>query len=218
MRSKSLPVFRRDFNGYCNNEVQKVQYMNNHNSEGAAGYAELFGCKIVKMPYSAANMFMIIYMTRDPGEDPATLMEKMNYTMLKQINDATKNQQGCVVNITIPRIQMNYKLNKLIEIFEEGRIEALFKEANLCKGVNQSQVKDKLAVTTLKHAAAIKMNQFGTEAAAATVAGVTATAIRFCQNPNQFFVNREFGFFLMYSDIPMFSGLCYKPNYPISRD
>ncbi|TWP35577.1 serpin family protein [Leekyejoonella antrihumi] len=160
------------------------------------------GWRSVTIPYTAGGLAMTI-----------VLPEKGRYDAVRRqlpsvLSDATRGTTSTQVQLTLPKFSTNTHTNLVPALTTMG-VRALFGRADL-SGI--AGPPGELKVSSVIHQSVVKVDEFGTQAAAATAVGVAPGAVRQSQ-PVSFVVDRAF-FFVIHdttTGAPLFLGQVANP-------
>ena len=127
------------------------------------GVSMELGCHVVELPYKGdASMYILLPWAVD---GLSVMQQKMS---INTLNAAISSLTKTLVNVYLPKFTMTSDIDLRKALTDMG-LTHLFKGANL-KGISNNAV---LSFTKMKHSAAIKVNERGTEASAATAVVTT---------------------------------------------
>lgn len=157
-----------------------AKYLNYYRSED-------MNCEIVELPYLDNRVSMFVFLPREI--DGLTKLEKQltGETLIQTLRSNLTNQRR--IEVKMPKFEMDQDISLKKFLQSLGMVD-LF-EASRC---NLSGIADdnRLVVSDAMHKAFIKVDEIGTEAAAATGIGIVLTSV-----PQEFIVDRPF-FFLIF--------------------
>jgi len=138
--------------------------------QGAYPYAELDGWQALELPYEGGRLTMLVLLPSS-GSALADLETHLDAKSLDKISQALISR---AVDVTFPKfeIRTDYGLNGYLK--GAGIKEAFSREADF-SGITTER---KLLISAVLHEAWVKVDEKGTEAAAATGAGIAASAVR----------------------------------------
>ncbi|XP_061394168.1 alaserpin-like [Musca vetustissima] len=164
------------------------------------GKIDYLDATALEMPYKNSDLYMLVILpnSRDGLDD---LRIKLQSYSLREIRE---NMVETKVLVEMPRFKTEYKI-ELNEILKGLGVERMFSHADLEKMINSKEV---LQVTKFLHKAIIHVNEFGTEASAATGIGASATsAVIVPEIETKFVVDHGFFYKIVNSDgIEFFEG------------
>jgi len=179
---KASDTFKDDFNVNENTKV-KVDMMKKD------GYYEFYQdpenfTSVIELPYQGNASMMIVL--PDEGK-MAEVVEKMSDSMLQHWHSSLSGKQ---VDLFMPKFEISAEASLKPILKDMGMINAFEANADL-SGISQSAP---LKVSKITHKAVLKVDEDGTEAAAATAVEINLMAMPF---PNeQFKINRPFLIFI----------------------
>jgi len=132
-----------------------------HN-ELTLNYTEDDKAQVVELPYQGKNISMLVML-------PKTKDFKINLTIIQKWEE---NLRDARVNISLPKFEIKERLS-LRDSLENLGIRDIFNPAK----ANLSGIAPSLSVSGVVHQSYVKVDEKGTEAAAATGVSVKATAI-----------------------------------------
>ncbi|ADD07919.1 serpin family protein [Candidatus Aciduliprofundum boonei] len=148
-------------NGYFLTPHGRVKVKMMH-GEFTLKYTEDKNAQVVELPYKGKNISMLVIL-------PKTQDFEINLT---KIQKWIENLRDARVNISFPRFDMKEKLN-LKNSLERLGIKDIFNPAK----ANLSGISQSISVSNIVHQSYVKVDENGTEAAAATGVSVVATAL-----------------------------------------
>lgn len=148
-------------NGYFLTPHGRVKVKMMH-GEFTLKYTEDKNAQVVELPYKGKNISMLVIL-------PKTQNFEINLT---QIQKWRENLRDAKVNISFPRFEMKERLN-LKNYLERLGIKDIFDPAR----ANLSGISQSISVSNIVHQSYVKVDENGTEAAAATGVSVVATAL-----------------------------------------
>ena len=147
----------------------------------------------------------------DDGVDVRRVEEKLVDVELGQIWEVLNSSYEDIVTVNLPKFEASHELGNLENVLRNLGLVNLFDEslADLSRISNE----ERLVVSKVAHKAVIKVDEEGSEAAAASDAGVATLSA-----PPSFTVDRPFIFFIYDIDngLPLFVGRIVDPNGEIS--
>ncbi len=166
------------------NNVTKVQMMCMHPEDAKFNYTNLGYMKIIELPYKGNEMSMIILLPEN-----GRMGEVENNLTVENFNNWTSQMRETKLNeICIPKFEMNTKYFMKKYLLDMG-IKSAFSDADF-SGMDGN--KD-LFISFVIHQAYVKVDESGTEAAAATAVGVKLTVA----NEEAFNANHPFIFVIV---------------------
>jgi len=155
------------------------------------GYSEQTGYKALKMPYGRGKFQMVVLLP-DEGNTPESIGGQLDPTKWDALNASLNNPVE--IGVWFPKFQYSWDidLNQLLSSL--GMAVAFSKDdADFSKISTEYQ----LFITDVKHKTFIKVDEEGTEAAAATSVGISTTVVL---NPLEFHANRPFLYLITEED------------------
>ena len=165
-------------------------------------YGKGAGFQLVRLSYASGSYAMLV-MLPEPGRDPVDLLKTLNLSDLPPL-------AVTYVDLQIPKFKFSSRLDLMGSLQALG-LASLAKRFDAMPMLGTSRP---MKLSQLLHGAEIEVDENGTRAAAATVAGVTATAIMRQPEPVVFHVDRPFAFVILHGPTwaPLFEGAVYEPN------
>lgn len=169
------------------------------------GYAPEINAKFVELPYknNGLKMIIIVPVGRNSLEQVERILETMT---LKNLRTKRSNVE---VDVHLPKfkIESTFDLNKILQ--EMGTNEAFHSQADF-SGIAEEH----LSLSNVKQKTIIEVNEYGTEASAATAASMET---RFGSSTEEFLANRPFHFKIIKTlgdddGIVLFAGNYKSPN------
>ncbi len=163
------------------------------NQTETLGYMQSEGFQAVRLPYFGDNISMIV-----------TLPDMGNFEAFEQqwdastLQDVVKNLTFEQVQVQIPRFEYeaSVSLSKILQ--ELGMVDAFNPDADFGGMYDRDEVDANLFIGDVRHKAFIKVDEEGTEAAAATVVMMELTSMM-PSEPYQFIIDRPF-IYTIYDD------------------
>jgi len=151
------------------------------------------GYKVLRMPYGRGKFSMVIILP-DQGTNPATIAAQLDLTKWEALS-ASLNNNVVEVDLWFPKFRYSWdiELNQLLS--QMGMAVAFSANDADFSRINPDQ---QLFITKVKHKTFIKVDEEGTEAAAATSVGIGVTS--FPANPLEFHVDRPFLYLITEED------------------
>jgi serpin B len=158
---------------------------------GSYSYAELEGWQVLQLPYMGGRLAMLVLLPAS-GSALADNEQRLDARSLDRISGALKPRP---VSVTFPKfeIRASYGLNDYLK--GTGIKEAFRRDADFSGITTES----KLFISEVLHEAWVKVNEKGTEAAAATHVGMATGAAR-PQTPVEFRADHPFLFLIKHVD------------------
>lgn len=147
-------------------------------------YSEQVGYKALKMPYGRGKFQMVILLP-DQGNNPEVIAGQLDRTKWEALTSSLDNPVE--IDVWFPRFQFSWDIG-LNQILSDMGMAVAFSgtDADFSK-INADY---QLFITKVIHKTFIKVDEEGTEAAAATSVGIGVTSMP--ANPLEFHVNRPF--------------------------
>lgn len=160
--------------------------------QGAYPYAELEGWQALELPYEGGRLTMLVLLPSS-GSALADIETHLDAKSLDKISQALISR---MVDVTFPKfeIRADYSLNEYLK--GTGIKEAFSRQANF-SGITTER---KLLISAVLHEAWVKVDEKGTEAAAATGVAVSSTAIRHAELPVVFRADHPFLFLIKHRE------------------
>ena len=147
----------------------------------------------------------------DEGVDAAELLQNKDALGLLLANGNWSQTQRARVNLSLPKFDVSSDLDILDTLAQLGMADVL--DGIKSDFTPLAVTDDSLALTQAKHAARVKIDEDGCEAAAYTVLGVEATAMLGPEEEIDFTLDKPFVFAITGIDgLPLFVGLVNQPN------
>lgn len=147
----------------------------------------------------------------DEGVDAAELLQNEDTLGFLLANGEWSQTQRAIVNLSLPKFDVSSDLDILDTLAQLGMtdvLDGIKSDFTLLTAAN-----DSLALTQAKHAARVKIDEDGCEAAAYTILGVEATAMMGPEDEIDFTLDNPFVFAITGIDgLPLFVGLVNQPN------
>ena len=147
----------------------------------------------------------------DEGVDAAELLQNEDTLGFLLANGEWSQTQRAIVNLSLPKFDVSSDLDILDTLAQLGMTDVL-------NGIKSdftplTAANDSLALTQAKHAARVKIDEDGCEAAAYTILGAEATAMMGPEDEIDFTLDNPFVFAITGIDgLPLFVGLVNQPN------
>ncbi|XP_067303942.1 leukocyte elastase inhibitor-like [Pseudorasbora parva] len=166
--------------------------------------------QVLELPYEKKNLSMLIILP-NKIEDSTTGLQKLEKALTNEmLMQWTKNMLEQEVQVSLPRFKMEEKYDMKTLLISMG-MEDVFdpKKVNLS---GMTSTKD-LVVSKVIHKAFVEVNEEGTEAAAATAAIMSLTAMPSTSPPKTFNADHPFLFFIRHnpSNVILFNGRFCSP-------
>ncbi len=148
-------------------------------------YVATEGCEAVELDYAAGNASMLILL---PDGDMAEFQQGFNADMLETIK---RRLSSCNVSLSMPKFEFSRSM-QLSDLLQDLGMESAFGSAADFSGFTGSP---DLFISKVLHKAFVKVDEAGTEAAAATAVVMGLTAIP--EQPVQMNIDSPFMFFIL---------------------
>ncbi|NOQ21577.1 MAG: serpin family protein [Candidatus Aegiribacteria sp.] len=148
-------------------------------------YVATEGCKAVELDYAAGNASMLILL---PDGDMEEFQQEFNADMLEMIRGRLSS---CNVSLSMPRFEFSRSM-QLSQMLRTLGMESAFTTGADFSGFTGSP---DLFISEVLHKAFVKVDEAGTEAAAATAVVMWLTAIP--EQPVRMNIDRPFMFFIL---------------------
>ena len=148
-------------------------------------YVATEGCEAVELDYAAGNASMLILL---PDGDMAEFQQGFNADMLETIR---RRLSSCNVSLSMPKFEFSRSM-QLSDLLQDLGMESAFGSAADFSGFTGSP---DLFISKVLHKAFVKVDEAGTEAAAATAVVMGLTAIP--EQPVQMNIDSPFMFFIL---------------------
>ena len=148
----------------------------------------------------------------DEGVDAAELLQNKDALGLLLANGNWSQTQRARVNLSLPKFDVSSDLDILDTLAQLGITDVMDgTKSDFTPLTTANQLP--LALTEAKHAARVKIDEDGCEAAAYTILGVEATAMMGPEDEIDFTLDKPFVFAITGIDgLPLFVGLVNQPN------
>jgi serpin B len=172
---------------------------------GEMTYLEQAGTKGVLLPY-VDERFAFFAVLPEDGQDPRQLVADADGSVLSQLFDSARSVP---VTLSLPQFEVNYSDSLVDEMKALGMGVAFGAEADFSL-MTPERSKD-LFITEIRHKTYFKINEVGTEAAAATLVEIGKTAVPGADIVLDF--NRPFlyGIVDQNTGMPVFIGILENP-------
>ena len=165
----------------ANAAARKVPMMK-HSAEYR--YADADGLEAIRLPYADGTFAMYLVLPQDAGR-MQSFLEQLTPDSFATLTSSLQSRQG---TIELPRFTIEYAATLNPILARLGMGVAFGSEANF-RGINKTRP---LQISEVRHASFLRVDEEGTEAAAATSIGIRATAIRIEPEPFHMVVDRPF--------------------------
>ena len=147
----------------------------------------------------------------DEGVDAAELLQNEDTLGFLLANGEWSQTQRAIVNLSLPKFDVSSDLDILDTLAQLGMTDVM--DGIKSDFTPLAVTDDSLALTQAKHAARVKIDEDGCEAAAYTILGVEATAMMGPEDEIDFTLDNPFVFAITGIDgLPLFVGLVNQPN------
>ena len=147
----------------------------------------------------------------DEGVDAAELLQNEDTLGFLLANGEWSQTQRAIVNLSLPKFDVSSDLDILDTLAQLGMTDVL--DGIKSDFTPLTAANDSLALTQAKHAARVKIDEDGCEAAAYTILGVEETAMMGPEDEIDFTLDNPFVFAITGIDgLPLFVGLVNQPN------
>ena len=151
-------------------------------------YAKGEDYKAIRLPYGEDKTSMHVILP-DEGIDINEFINNMTTEQWNDIRGSLRKTND--VNLKLPKFKLEYGIKSLNESLKALGMEKAFGEDGTA---DFSGIREDLFISDVLHKAVIEVNEEGSEAAAATVVAMPASAAP--MEPKTFIVNRPFVFFI----------------------
>jgi serpin B len=154
-------------------------------------WSQQSGYKALKMPYGRGKFGMIILLPNEGTslENTLSQLDRSKWdSLLSSLNNPSE------IDVWLPKFEYSWEIKLNQALSDLGMGIAFTDNADFTK-INPDQ---QLLITKVKHKTYIKVNEEGTEAAAATSVGIGVTS--FPSNPAEFHVTRPFFYLITEED------------------
>ena len=147
----------------------------------------------------------------DEGVDAAELLQNEDTLGFLLANGEWSQTQRAIVNLSLPKFDVSSDLDILDTLAQLGMTDVT--DGTKSDFTPLTTANDSLELTQAKHAARVKIDEDGCEAAAYTILGVEATAMMGPEDEIDFTLDNPFVFAITGIDgLPLFVGLVNQPN------
>ena len=159
-----------------------------------------------------ANAFnALVYYGPDSNMDAAELLQNKDALGLLLANGNWSQTQRARVNLSLPKFDVSSDLDILDTLAQLGITDVM--DGTKSDFTPLTTASDSLELTQAKHAARVKIDEDGCEAAAYTILGVEATAMMGPEDEIDFTLDKPFVFAITGIDgLPLFVGLVNQPG------
>jgi len=152
---------------------------------GSYPYFENDAYQALRLPYGNDRFAMYVFLPRKPGGLPG-LLRKFDATHWSRMTARLEDRKG---EIVLPRFESTYR-EKLNDALGSMGMRVAFSERADFSRIHRPP--PPLAISDVEHKTYIKVDEEGTEAAAATSVGIVAMAIREEPPPFEMVVDHPF--------------------------
>ena len=180
-----------------------------HSSEYNTVY---YGDGFSALGLSLQNSGRMWLLKPDEGTDAAALLQNEDALGFLLANGEWSQTQSATVNLSLPKFDVSSDLDLLDALAQLGMTDVLDgMKADFTPLTTANE--DGIALTQAKHAARVKIDEDGCEAAAYTVLAPTETAIMLPEEEIDFTLDEPFVFAITGIDgLPLFVGLVNQPD------
>ena len=179
-----------------------------HSSDSNTVY---YGNGFSAIGLSLENSGQMWLLKPDEGVDAAELLQNEDTLGFLLANGEWSQTQRAIVNLSLPKFDVSSDLDILDTLAQLGMTDVL--DGIKSDFTPLTAANDSLALTQAKHAARVKIDEDGCEAAAYTILGVEATAMMGPEDEIDFTLDNPFVFAITGIDgLPLFVGLVNQPN------
>jgi serpin B len=153
---------------------------------GEYRYLETEEFQAIRLPYGEGNIGFYVFLPREESS-LAQFYDRLDVQAWSDWIDRMRSRRG---SISLPRFELEYDI-ELKETLAALGMEIAFTpdRANFSK---MHAPPPSLAISQVKHKTFVEVNEAGTEAAAATSVGITATSVQEPQEPFNMTIDRPF--------------------------
>ena len=169
-------------------------------------FAEADGTKVLELPYASENTDMALLLP--PRGEFREFERDLDAERLGELLDATEKME---VKVRVPRFEFRSSLELSSRLAAMGVPTAFTSGANF-DGMAEGDADANLALDSVRHEAYVRVDERGTEAAAAT--GVEAAFLGYTESQATFAADRPFLFVIRHrpTDAPLFLGRVADPT------
>ncbi|HZD49565.1 MAG TPA: serpin family protein [Silvibacterium sp.] len=161
--------------------VLKVPLMKH---SGQYSYANANGLEAIRLPYADGTFAMYVVLPGDPNR-MRSFLDELTPDVFTSLTSSLQSRRG---TIELPRFTMEYSATLNSILMKLGMGVAFGSDANF-RGINKSRP---LQISEVRHASFLRVDEEGTEAAAATSVGIRAAVARVEPPPFHMVVDRPF--------------------------
>lgn len=169
-------------------------------------YYEASDYRIVELPYKDSNLGMLIILPKK-NVKLADFLTSLNY---KELANSIEKMKSKPVDLTMPKFKTEYKEDLKESLVELGMVLPFENMADFT-----AISREGLKIDTVIHKTYIDVDENGTEAAAATIVGMTALAMPQTKEPKYIKFNADHPFVYMIRDnskkMNLFAGTMKNP-------
>ena len=156
--------------------------MMKHNAK--YGYASANGLEAIRLPYTDGTFAMYVVLPQDAAR-MQSFLQQLTPDIFTNLVTSLQTREG---TIELPRFTIKYEASLNTILAKLGMGIAFSNGANF-KGINETKP---LAISEVRHASFLSVDEEGTEAAAATSVGIRALAMRVEPPPFHMVVDHPF--------------------------
>ncbi|MBV8631894.1 MAG: serpin family protein [Silvibacterium sp.] len=183
--------------------TKKVPMMKHY---GDYRYANANGIETIRLPYADETFAMYVVLPQD-GAGMRSFIEQLSWDSFTGLISTLRSGKG---TIELPRFTLEYSAT-LNSVLTKLGLEPAFGNAANFQNISKTQ---RLQISEVRHASFLKVDEEGTEAAAATSVGIRAAAVMVQPPPFHMVVDRPF--FIAIRDERngqvFFTGMIAKPE------
>jgi serine protease inhibitor len=153
--------------------------------EANFSYAQIGDWQIARLPYTGNRLAMYVFLPRE-GLPLTTALEKVDDGTFESAIAKLGKQQ---VALTMPRFTATYEVRLNQALSNLGMAQAFSPSADFS---DLTESRRKAYISSVLHKAFVRVDEEGTEAAAATAVTITALAVHIAPSPIQMIVDRPF--------------------------
>jgi serpin B len=184
-----------------NGEKKKVKMMRNQKVNFK--YGKGMDSQWIEMPYKSGG-FSAIVILPDNGVNPADVVKKLT---ADNFNDTLKKLKSQKLDVKLPQFKVEFTTSLKSALTDAG-VKKMFASGADLTGISPSR---KLQVSDVVQKVFIKVDEQGTEAAAATSIGIRTTSVQIERPPIEFYVDRPFIFVVKEGNNILFVSKVTKP-------
>jgi serine protease inhibitor len=153
--------------------------------EANLSYAQIGDWQIARLPYSGNHLSMYVFLPRE-GVPLTTALQKLDDGTFETAIAKLGEQQ---VALTMPRFTATYEARLNQALSNLGMAQAFGPQADFS---NLTESEQRAYISSVLHKAFVRVDEEGTEAAAATAVTIQALAVHIAPPPIQMIVDRPF--------------------------